>query len=161
MPCFPPAFEFSDPTNRTSKRTRTTSASASGSHGFHSNSMVSKRRRDRSEEPELDVDAEPMEEDQEEHNNKRRRTVAPSLEGKSRGWNTFPLLQEEELVEEWKNDAGEYKDANTLLHELHAQNRHRTVQPVVQQDREHYLAEWEDTGGESQSVKERYEERNK
>lgn len=83
--------------------------------------------------------------EEEEGGGKRRRTVAPSLEGKSRGWNPAPVVQEEV--------GGEYRDANTLLHELHALNRHRSGQSPEQ-----YSV---DTGGEGTSVKERYEERNK
>lgn len=85
-----------------------------------------------------------MDEDhvEEEGGGKRRRTVAPSLEGKSRGWNPTP-----------EEAGGEYRDANTLLHELHALNRHRSGQSPEQ-----YSV---DTGGEGTSVKERYEERNK
>lgn len=89
-----------------------------------------------------------MDED-DEISSKRRRTAAPSLEGKSRGWS------EEE--EEWKLKAGEYRDANTLLHELHAMNRHR-IQPAASPPPP---AEQDVPPEESEKVKERYEERNK
>jgi hypothetical protein len=144
---------------------------------------------------------------------KRRRTVAPSLEGKSRGWNPrsssstgsssrsprYSIGEDEEDYdvsegteerihdrdvdgEEWKTKAGEYRDANTLLHDLHAQNRQRVHPPSIHNYQQQQLLplptvgendfippsrEWDDSDTtktpdfESRLVRERYEERNK
>lgn len=79
-----------------------------------------------------------------EHGVKRRRLLAPPLDGRSRGWNIQPVLSEDEVEEDdiMEDDspnpcatttepslssAGEYKVVNSLLHDLHAEQQHRRL----------------------------------
>lgn len=83
------------------------------------------------------------------HSRKRRRTVAPELDGRVRG----AMSMEEEVVEddddeistsdesegkphegnerdrEWQEQTGEYTRANSLLHQLHFEQQKRFVHP--------------------------------
>jgi hypothetical protein len=79
-----------------------------------------------------------------EHGVKRRRLLAPPLDGRSRGWGIQPVPSEDEVEEDdimeddspnpWAittepslSGAGEYKAANSLLHDLHAEQQHRRL----------------------------------
>lgn len=79
-----------------------------------------------------------------EHGVKRRKLLAPPLDGRSRGWNIQPVLSEDEVEEDdimaddspnpWAtttepslSGAGEYKVVNSLLHDLHAEQQHRRL----------------------------------
>jgi hypothetical protein len=79
-----------------------------------------------------------------EHGVKRRRLLAPPLDGRFRGWNIQPVLSEDEVEEDdimeddspnrWAtttepslSGAGEYKVVNSLLHDLHAEQQHRRL----------------------------------
>jgi hypothetical protein len=79
------------------------------------------------------------------HGAKRRRIFAPSLDGSSRGWGGFPLASADEededdilmddrtptpqpnFHESSMESAGAYKMANSLLHDLHAEQQHRRM----------------------------------
>jgi len=78
------------------------------------------------------------------HGVKRRRIFAPSLDGSSRGWGGFPAASADEededdimdgrtptpqpnLHEPSLENAGAYKMANSLLHDLHAEQQHRRM----------------------------------
>ena len=79
------------------------------------------------------------------HEVKRRRIFAPSLDGSSRGWGVSPVPSEDEededdiimggrtptpqpnLRESGLESAGAYKLANSLLHDLHAEQQHRRL----------------------------------
>lgn len=94
-------------------------------------------------EPTLEADVAPT--DLYEPDAKRRRYFAPSRPGES-GDGTYeeddaessdgmrtPGAKRQEFREgrgrgkEWQKDAGEYGDANSLLHDLHAEQRHRVI----------------------------------
>jgi hypothetical protein len=77
-----------------------------------------------------------------EHGAKRRRICGPPLDGPSRGWGpVFAGVEDEEDEDDimegctpnsWVNKSepslestGEYKTANSLLHDLHAEQQHR------------------------------------
>lgn len=79
-----------------------------------------------------------------EHGVKRRRIHSPPLDGQSRGWAISPVPSEDEVDEDdimgddspdaWAtpsepslSGAGEYKAANSLLHDLHAEQQHRRL----------------------------------
>ncbi|KAI0252594.1 hypothetical protein BJV78DRAFT_323354 [Lactifluus subvellereus] len=78
-----------------------------------------------------------------EHGAKRRRISGPPLEGPSRGWGPVCAPSEDEDEDDimngctpnpWANrrepspeSAGEYKTANSLLHDLHAEQQHRRL----------------------------------
>jgi len=79
-----------------------------------------------------------------EHGVKRRRLLTPPLDGRSRGWCILPVPSEDEVDEDdimeddspnpWAtttesslSGAGEYKAANSLLHDLHAEQQHRRL----------------------------------
>ena len=79
-----------------------------------------------------------------EHGAKRRRMLAPPLDGPSRGWDMPPVPLDGELDEDdvmgegastpWATmgkrgieGADEYKTVNTLLHDLHAEQQHRRL----------------------------------
>lgn len=79
-----------------------------------------------------------------EHGVKRRRLLSPPLDGQSRGWGIPPVPSEDEVEEDdimeddspnpWAtttkpslSGAGEYKAANSLLHDLHAEQQHRRL----------------------------------
>ena len=78
-----------------------------------------------------------------EHGVKRRRLLAPPLDGRSRGWDILPVPSEDEVEEDdimeddspnpWAttqpslSSAGEYKTVNSLLHDLHAEQQHRRL----------------------------------
>ena len=79
-----------------------------------------------------------------EHGAKRRRIFGPPLEEPSRGWGLVCTPSEDEEDENdimdgctsnsWANrrgpspeSAGEYKSANSLLHDLHAEQQHRRL----------------------------------
>ncbi|TFK57427.1 hypothetical protein OE88DRAFT_1722316 [Heliocybe sulcata] len=70
---------------------------------------------------------------------KRRRTVAPSLDGQARGW-SGSSLDDEEDEEDWEQDENDgrgaeasletskqYQAPNSLLHDLHAEYQHRML----------------------------------
>ncbi|KAF8499183.1 hypothetical protein F5888DRAFT_152477 [Russula emetica] len=79
-----------------------------------------------------------------EHGVKRRRLLAPPLDGRSRGWDIPPVSSEDEVEEDdimeddssnpWAtttepslSSADEYKMVNSLLHNLHAEQQHRRL----------------------------------
>jgi len=79
-----------------------------------------------------------------EHGAKRRRILAPSLDGASSGWGQSPILSEDDTdnddtmgddtlnpwpitAERSLGGAGEYKTVNSLLHDLHAEQQHRRL----------------------------------
>jgi len=81
-----------------------------------------------------------------EHGAKRRRILAPSLDGASRGWGQLPIPSDDETdnddrmgddtlnfwpspstAERSLGGASEYKTANSLLHDLHAEQQHRRL----------------------------------
>lgn len=79
-----------------------------------------------------------------EHGAKRRRLLTPLLDGRPRGWGILPVPSEDEVEEDdimeddspspWPtatepslSGAGEYKAANSLLHDLHAEQQHRRL----------------------------------
>ncbi|KAF8480961.1 hypothetical protein DFH94DRAFT_737073 [Russula ochroleuca] len=79
-----------------------------------------------------------------EHGVKRRRMLAPPLDGQFRGWDILPTPPEDEVDEDgimgddsptpWATASepslggtGEYKAVNTLLHDLHAEQQHRRL----------------------------------
>jgi hypothetical protein len=79
-----------------------------------------------------------------EHGVKRRRLLAPPLDGRSRGWGMLPVpsegeVEEDDIMEDdspnpWAtttepslSGAGEYKAVNSLLHDLHAEQQHRRL----------------------------------
>jgi hypothetical protein len=79
-----------------------------------------------------------------EHGAKRRRLLAPPLDGRSHGWGMLPVPSEDEVEEDdimedgspnpWAtttepglSGAGEYKAVNSLLHDLHAEQQHRRL----------------------------------
>jgi hypothetical protein len=79
-----------------------------------------------------------------EHGVKRRRLLAPALDGRSRGWGMLPVPSEGEVEEDdimeydspnpWAtttepslSGASEYKAVNSLLHDLHAEQQHRRL----------------------------------
>jgi hypothetical protein len=79
-----------------------------------------------------------------EHGVKRRRLLAPPLDGRSRGWDILPVPLEDEVEEDdimeddspnpWDtttepslSGADEYKAVNSLLHDLHAEQQHRRL----------------------------------
>jgi len=76
-----------------------------------------------------------------EHGVKRRRIHSPPLDGQSRGWGIPPEPSEDEIDEDdvmgddspdaWATPSldgtGEYKAANSLLHDLHAEQQHRRL----------------------------------
>lgn len=79
-----------------------------------------------------------------EHGVKRRRIHSPPLDGQSRGWGIPPEPSEDEVDEDdimgddspdaWAipgepslGGTGEYKAANSLLHDLHAEQQHRRL----------------------------------
>lgn len=78
------------------------------------------------------------------HNAKRRRVVAPSLDGRQRGMNaeadengegyneeegaheqSLNLASQPQLESGWEEQAGQYKYTNTLLHQLHLEHQRR------------------------------------
>lgn len=79
------------------------------------------------------------------HGVKRRRIFAPSLDGSSRGWGGSPVVSGDEededdiimdgrtptpqpnFCESSLESAGAYKLANSLLHDLHAEQQHRRM----------------------------------
>ncbi|KAH9176936.1 hypothetical protein EDB89DRAFT_1937244 [Lactarius sanguifluus] len=77
------------------------------------------------------------------HGAKRRRIIAPSLDGPSRGWGGSSVAfgdEEDEddiivdgrtltptLRESSLESAGTYKSVNSLLHDLHAEQQHRRI----------------------------------
>ena len=79
------------------------------------------------------------------HGAKRRRIFAPSLDGSSRGWGGSPVASTDEededdvimdgrtptpqsnLHESSLENVGAYKMANSLLHDLHAEQQHRRM----------------------------------
>jgi hypothetical protein len=79
-----------------------------------------------------------------EHGVKRRRLHTPPLDGRLRGWDILPVPSEDEAEEDdimeddspspWAtatdpslSGPGEYKAANSLLHDLHAEQQHRRL----------------------------------
>lgn len=82
------------------------------------------------------------------HNAKRRRTVAPQMDGNSRGMNysdgedvnntdddednpfdNSMVLGRDEAPSGWEERAGQYKDMNQLLHQLHLEQQSRSRYP--------------------------------
>jgi hypothetical protein len=79
------------------------------------------------------------------HGMKRRRIFAPSLDGSSRGWGGSPVVSSDDededdiimdartptpqpnLCESSLESIGAYKLANSLLHDLHAEQQHRRM----------------------------------
>jgi hypothetical protein len=179
------------------------------SHGYHTSSDISSKRRRLSPEAMEEDGQDAIANNDSPRDIKRRRTVAPSLDGKSRGWeppspptthsssgssrHTIEGGDEDydsdwdteddthgSSSEGWEANLSEYRDANTLLHTLHAQSRIR-VQPTfhsyhahpqqpsspsvasnefVSQGRTNAVTV-DSSDAETQMVKERYEERNK
>ena len=79
-----------------------------------------------------------------EHGVKRRKLLTPPPDGRPRGWGILPVPSEDEVEEDdimeddspnpWAtttepslSGAGEYKAANSLLHDLHAEQQHRRL----------------------------------
>jgi hypothetical protein len=79
-----------------------------------------------------------------EHGVKRRKLLTPPPDGQPRGWGILPVPSEDEVEEDdimegdssnpWAtttepslSGAGEYKAANGLLHDLHAEQQHRRL----------------------------------
>lgn len=77
------------------------------------------------------------------HNTKRRRTVAPQMDGNSRGMNYSDVDVDSDEDEDnffdnsksegrdeapsgWEERAGQYKDVNQLLHQLHLEQQSRS-----------------------------------
>src|ERR1700720_1031424 len=100
-----------------------------------------KRQRPVSPPPSLDVPLVAMDMNHQNHEAKRRRILAPVLDGEKRGWATSQKEtyedEEEEVLEEqeqnivenvgqWR-DSDIYKSTNSFLHELHALHQHRLI----------------------------------
>ncbi|KJA25955.1 hypothetical protein HYPSUDRAFT_64182 [Hypholoma sublateritium FD-334 SS-4] len=65
---------------------------------------------------------------------KRRRTAAPELDGRARGWATQPdgddddeYISQDEAPDPALPRSEEYKSANTMLRELHTLHQHRLL----------------------------------
>jgi len=100
-----------------------------------------KRQRPVSPPPSSDVPLIAIDISHQNHEAKRRRTLAPVLDGEKRGWGISHLesYDDEEQVEELQqdleqniiedegqsHDSGMYKSANSFLHDLHALYQHR------------------------------------
>jgi len=100
-----------------------------------------KRQRPVSPPPSSDVPLIAIDISHQNHEAKRRRILAPVLDGEKRGWGTpqnesnddgyeedeFQEEQEQDVVEDegqWR-DSGMYKSTNSFLHDLHALHQHR------------------------------------
>jgi hypothetical protein len=100
------------------------------------------------------------------------------LDGKLRGWNppvpspstTSEVYEDPEKGDgdDWKSQAGEYRDANILLHDLHEIHLHRVNSPFQRpsaalEDHESSSQDLDSDMGDEELrlVKEQYEEQNK